>query len=337
VLFRSGALLGTADLPGATFLAPGVDNPVLDPDGDYIVTINSEYKKTNYLPGFGLIFEPVKKLTIRTAYSHTKGRPSMREVSPFINKSIDTQNLVIGNPAITPSSVDSYDIRVEWNSTPVDAVSVSFFYKEVESPIEKVLLTSVAGDVETWLNNPGTAEMTGLEFEFKHALSNWTELLEQFSLNGNFTYISAEVPEHPFALASSSAEFADPSKVPTSRRLFDQPEYIANADLTWRHERWGTSATFAAYAISDVLVASGLTNGVSEAGANFDLYSRAYTRYDLVLSQRMNKTFKVKFSVKNIFDPVLGTIYDPDALGREVVRNSYRAGQTYSISVSGEF
>ena len=204
-------------------------------------------------------------------------------------------------------------------------------------PIEKVILTTVAGDVETWLNNPGTAQLYGMEFEVRHGLGRWTDALEEFSVGGNFTYIEAEVDEIPMALKSAVADFADPSQMQQSRRLYDQPEYIANADLTWRRERWGTSATFAAYAISDVLVASGLTNAISVESANFDLYQRSYVRCDFVLSQRLSETFKLKFSVKNIFDPVLGTIYDREALGRVVERNSYHAGRDFSLSITAEF
>lgn len=332
-----GDLLGTTNLAGAQFFAPGSVDPVLDPDGDSIIPVSSEYEKVDYLPAVGLVLEPTSKTAVRLAFSQTVGRPSMREISPFFNKSIETQNLVVGNPALKPSSVNNYDLRLEWNPTPQDGLALSLFYKQVEQPIEKVILTSVAGDVETWINNPNTAEMRGIEFEFRHGLGRWIEPLSEFSINGNFTYIDAEVDENPLAIMAAAPDFADPSKMQTSRRLYDQPEYIVNADLTWRRERWGTSATFAAYAISDVLIASGLTNAISIESANFDLYQRAYVRYDFILSQRINDTFKLKFSVKNLFDPVLGTIYDREALGRVVERNAYHAGRTFSFSVSAEF
>lgn len=332
-----GDLLGTTSLDGAEFLAPGSVDPVRDPDGDSIIPISSEYKKTDVLPAAGLVFDLPAKLTARVAYSQTKGRPSPREISPFFNRSLETQNLVIGNPSITPSTVDNYDLRLEWAPNPQDFAAVSLFHKQVARPIEKVILTTVAGDVETWLNNPGSAELYGVELEIRHGLGRWTEAFEEFSLGGNFTYIDAEVEEIPIALQSAAADFANPSKMQRSRRLYDQPEHIANADLTWRRERWGTTATFAAYAISDVLVASGLTNAISVESANFDLYQRGYVRCDFIFTQRLSETFKLKFSVKNLFDPVLGTIYDREALGRVVERNSYRAGRDLSLSVTAEF
>ena len=324
-----GDLLGTTDLPGAQYVIPGSE--------DSIVPVSSDFEESNVLPAAGIVLDLPAHVTLRTAYSQTKGRPSAREISPFFNRSIETQNLVIGNPAIRPSTVDNYDVRVEWNPAPEDSIAISLFHKRVAQPVEKILLTTTAGDVETWLNNPGTAELYGVELEFRHGIGRWVEALREFSVGGNFTYIDAEVEEIPIAVQSVEADFANPSKIKRSRRLYDQPEYIANADLTWRRDRWGTSATFAAYAVSDVLIASGLTNAVSIASADFDLYQRSHLRCDFILSQRLNDTFKLKFSVKNLFDPVLGTIYDREALGRVVERNSYRAGRDFSLSVSADF
>ena len=332
-----GDLLGTADLEGAQYLDPGADDPVLDPDGDSIIPVNASQKQTDVLPAVGLVFDLPSKVTTRLAFSQTVGRPSGREVSPFFNKSIETQNLVVGNPALEPSSVNNYDFRVEWNPSAKNAVAVSLFYKQIENPIEKIIVTSTAGDVETWINNPNTAEMAGVELEVRAGLGQLTELLDNFSVGGNFTYIDAEVDEHPLAVQSSLSDFADPSQMQRSRRLYDQPEYIVNGDLTWKHQRWGSSATFAAYAISDVLIASGLTNAISIENANYDLYQRAYVRCDLILGQRINDVFSVKFSVKNLFDPVLGTIYDREALGRVVERNAYHAGREFSLTVAAEF
>ena len=45
------------------------------------------------------------------------------------------------------------------------------------------------------------------------------------------------------------------------RRLFGQPEWIANADFTFEQEDWGTTITLAFFAISDVLDAAGRMTG----------------------------------------------------------------------------
>lgn len=317
-----GRILGTRGLPGAV---TNVD--LLQP-----VIVEGSYAKDEVLPALGLIFEPSSKHTVRLAFSETRGRPSVRELSPFFSKSIETGNVVVGNPGLTASEVLNYDVRFEYNPQPDQGLALSLFYKEIDKPVEKIALqTTEVGTLDTWVNNPSTAEMKGLEFEFRHGLGYWSYSLAEFSLNGNFTWIDAEVGENPLILEVLP-------NVPTNRRLFDQPEYIANLDLTWRREKWGTSATFSGYAISDVLHTAGLSSELGPGGdARPDLYTRAFTRFDLVLSQRLTEHFKVKFSVKNLFDPELGTIYDQERHGRLIPHNTYRAGRSFSFSISGEF
>jgi TonB-dependent receptor len=299
-----------------------------DPSGD------AAFRSKVWYPGVGLIWEPVEKVAVRIHYSETSGRPSLREVSPFFNKSIETGNLVLGNPALKPSDVSSYDLRVEWNPTPSDAVAVSLFRKDIRNPIEKLLFNTTAQTsefTESWVNNPNTADLTGVEFELRHDLSRWDEALAGFSVGGNFTWIDASVAENPYVIQRASQNFQDPDAIPRERRLFDQPEYIANIDLTWNQPRWGTTITVAGYAISDVLETAGLLS------STYDLYQRSTTRLDLIVSERLTKNLKLKISAKNLTDPVHGTVYDREATEGTVERTRYRSGRDFSLSLTAEF
>lgn len=121
-----------------------------------------------------------------------------------------------------------------------------------------------------------------------------------------------------------------------TRRLYDQPEYLVNLDVTWNQERWGTTATLAWNMISDVLVASG--GGVLSANESaFDIYSRAHQRLDFFLTQKLADGWKLRLGVKNLTDPVRGTIYDPEKTQGTIYRNEYHAGREYSLSVSATF
>lgn len=293
-----------------------------------------DYSSEVWYPGFGIIYEPLPKVSVRLHYSQTSGRPSLREVSPFFNKSIETGNLVIGNPALQPSDVESYDFRIEWNPSSGDSVAFSVFQKSISSPIEKIVLNTAAQTsefTETWVNNANTADMTGVEFEFRNDLSRWTDLLAGFSVGGNATWIDASVGENPKVIEIIQTSFKDRGKIPSERRLYDQPEYIVNLDLTWKQPKWGTSVTLAGNAISDVLESSGL------GSYSYDLYTRSFIRYDAIFSQRLTKNLTFKFSVKNITDPVRGLVYDRDAIGGLVERTRYRLGRDFSFSLTAEF
>ena len=149
-------------------------------------------------------------------------------------------------------------------------------------------------------------------------------------LSGNFTKLDATVGENPVVIQSLLGVFQDSTKIPVKRRLFDQPEFIANLDFTWTHAPWGTSATLAAFALSDVLVATGKPS-------SFDLYERAHARLDLIFNQQLAAHLKLKLTVKNLADPVRGLIYDRDATSELVERNTYRAGREFGVSVTADF
>jgi outer membrane receptor protein involved in Fe transport len=297
-------------------------------------TGNTPFESKKWYPGMGLNFQFTDSFGLRLAYSRTSGRPSFREVSPFFNKSIGTGNLVVGNPALVPSEVKNYDARIEWNPSKENMVSVSYFQKKIQNPIEKILLETraVASDrTEIWVNNPGVADVKGAEFEFRYGLGSWSEALRAFSLSGNFTKITAEVPEHPLVLSQNERFFQDPAKMAMVRRLFDQPEYIGNLDFTWASPRLGTTLTLAGYAISDTLTVAGLST------FNFDLYERAYSQIDFIWSQRLSDSFKLKVAVKNLTDPVRGLIYDREATAELVERTTYQLGREYSVTVNANF
>jgi len=294
----------------------------------------SIFQSRNWYPGYAVRWTPVEAITVRLSHSETDGRPSFREVSPYFNKSISTGNLVVGNPVLRPSNAENWDARVEWRPNSNTYLSGSYFRKRIEQPIEKFVLDtrSVASFyTEVWVNNPGRADIEGYEIEARQELARLSEALAGWSAGFNFTSIDAQVPEHPTSLQAARPFFGDPLNLPTSRRLFDQPERIANFDITWTGHSSGTRITLAAYGVSDTLAAAGLQSFA------FDLYERGYIAYDLLFSQSLSSTTKLKVAIRNLSDPVRGTIYDRDATYGLVTSREYRAGREFGFSVDSQF
>lgn len=302
----------------------------------HVTTI--EFEEEAWYPAIGLVYSPTKRVNFRLNFSQTSGRPSLRELGPYYSRSLDTGDYVVGNPALTPADVDNYDARFEWFGEAGTMTAVSLFGKTIQNPIEKVYLPGFLSgqSVETWVNNPNEATMLGAEFEFRANLSLLDEALRMFSFGGNLTYIHAEVEEHPFVVDQLRNNGHIGANETVTRRLFDQPEYLANFDLSWNQDRWGTTATLAVNFVSDVLYASG--GGVLGASeSSYDIYTRAYQRLDLFVTQRLAEGWKLRVGVKNLTDPQRGTIYDPEKTAGTIIRNEYRAGREYSVSVSATF
>ena len=78
------------------------------------VVTSTEIKSENWLPAAALIFSGVDNLVIRTSYSRTTARPDFKEMSPFIFVTVAGGDILIGNPGLTETTIDSADLRFEY-------------------------------------------------------------------------------------------------------------------------------------------------------------------------------------------------------------------------------
>ncbi|MDP0495985.1 MAG: TonB-dependent receptor [Verrucomicrobiota bacterium JB024] len=293
------------------------------------------------LPGIVLSVEPLENLTFRAGYSVTVARPSFRELSPYFSRDLGTGDLILGNPNLKTSDVTSWDARVEYNFDWGGLLSVGAFYKSIKNPIEQIVIQEIqtGEEIQTFFNNPNTAQVKGLEFEARTSLGFIDDVLEYWSVGGNYTMIDAQVgyPDNVLSTYySGTGVITSPYAgltPPTTRRLYDQPEWIINADITYNNPEWGTAITLAYFSQSDVL--SGVGSGSADS---VDQYTDQFYQLDLTLSQALDENFTFKFRVANLTDSPRGVIYDPTLVNADTPpRQDYRIGQTYSISIEWKF
>jgi outer membrane receptor protein involved in Fe transport len=125
-----------------------------------------------------------------------------------------------------------------------------------------------------------------------------------------------------------------------SRRLYGQPEWIVNADISFDHPDWGTRATLAFYAISDVLDAAGAAtiarNGQILA-ITLDRYVDSYHTLDLILRQELWGGLAIKATAKNLTDSRRDIVYDPSATRGKFTERSLHVGRDYTFELSYTF
>ena len=134
-------------------------------------------------------------------------------------------------------------------------------------------------------------------------------------------------------------------KLKQSRRLFGQPKWIANADLSFDEPDWGTKLTLSVFAISDVLDAAGSTTiGPDGRIRAFtpDRYVDSFYQLDLVLSQTwevplLRGDVMLKLSAKNLTDSTRQIIYDKSQTVAEIAERSYKVGRNYKLSLTYRF
>jgi outer membrane receptor protein involved in Fe transport len=317
-------------------------------------------------------------LTVRGAYSQTVARPSFRELGYYTTIRPGSSDRFMGNPQLELSEVESFDARLEYVFGDFgDLVAASFFYKTIDKPIEVIVLRDFAvrdfpyaeGPFRVYRNNENEAELMGIELEARLTLDvpslvdsvSFFEFLEPvsflqyFSIGGNYTYIDAEVERSqveidratdffratPADLASGAVRFDQLNK---KRRLFNQPEWIANADVTFDQPDWGTKLTLSYFAISEVLNAAGAAsiaaNGRTDAYV-LDEFTDSFYQLDAVASQSFEIPFvpgewTVKASVKNLTDSIRKVVYDPEQTSENFRKDAYKVGRDYSFSLGYE-
>jgi TonB-dependent receptor len=326
--------------------------------------LNQEIDRIFYLPSVALAFRPTPDMVLRAAYSQTVARPSFREMGYYVTVDPSTNDVVVGNPSLGLSEVESYDARFEYTFGDYgDLFAFSGFYKSIDDPIEALLVrdplnaeSGVSSALyRTYFNNPNTADLWGIEMEARKTLNFLgSDFLENLSIGGNFTYIDAQVDRTEVEIERAQRFFStgtldtEPplfSSLSRSRRLFGQPEWIANGDISFDHPDWGTQMTVAVFAISDVLDAAGTAqvgrNGTT-LNATLDRYFSSFYQVDVIFNQTWEPSFlkgtvAFKISLKNVTDSVRKLIYDPGQTNREYVNREFRIGRDYSFSLSYTF
>jgi outer membrane receptor protein involved in Fe transport len=334
--------------------------------------VNGKIDEDEVLPSAGLNYRAFDWLTLRGAYSQSVARPSFREIGYYVSvaSSAKTDELTVGNPQLQLSEVESWDARAEfvWGSF-ADLFAVSLFDKKIDDPIEQIVIhddsnfdvNSPISTFRTFFNNPNQGKIQGIELEARKSLTLSTfdftgieiprrdlfEFLDYLSIGGNYSYFDAEVKRSEFELARATQFFhqpPDPNRsLDRKRRLYGQPEWIANADISFDHPIWGTRVTLAYFAISDVLDAAGFgvpnqaPTGDALVSYTIDRYIDSYDQLDLLISQKLWRGFSVGLSFKNLTDSKRRIVYDPKQTSSRITEREYRRGRDYSLTVSWKF
>jgi outer membrane receptor protein involved in Fe transport len=369
--------VSTPPPPGSTFNGDllGIDRPATpcpipsDPGrtcvdlvdrASILSLVNGEIDELHVLPTAGFAVRPLEGVSVKGAWSQTVARPSFREMGFYVSVEPASDDLIVGNPQLKLSPVDSYDLRTEYVFGDfADLVALSGFYKTIDEPIESIVIRnplnfeqSSSALYRTFFNNPSQAKVWGIEVETRKNLGFVGDLLgsdggDYFTIGANYTYIHARVDRiaaeltraQPFfgTRPGDSAEF---SSLDSSRRLFGQPEWIVNADITFDQPDWGTKATLAFYAISDVLDAAGSAfigpNNVTQSLAP-DRYIDSYGQLDLIVSQEIWSGLTFSVQMKNLTNSTRRIVYDPYQTSERIPEREIKVGRDFKFQLKYSF
>lgn len=277
--------------------------------GDTTGTIN----EGDLLPSLNLIYGLNENTNLRASFSRTLARPNLREIAPFA--AFDPQIPIIfkGNTELTYTNISNYDLRYEYFMRPGELFAISAYFKTFENPIVLYQVNNTNNEFQ-YLNVP-TAEVAGLELEFRKSLDFISPKLADFKLNTNLSYIY-----------SRADAFISPRVVDTSDRPFEgQSPFIINATLIYDLQaEKGFEALLSLNVLGDRL------NIVGDENA-FNIFDQGRSQLDFSLSKRWDR-FNARFTIRNILDsPFLNYA---EYTGTEYIRENFRRGVDFRMGVS---
>ena len=311
------------------WIPPGSSGSVELNPGDADVA----FEQNDILPSIGFVYTPLDQITLRGTYTQTVARQTFKELTPIQQQEFLGGDVFIGNPFLQMSALQNYDLRLDYTPYEGGLVSLSYFYKNIEDPIEYVQRI-VEFAYTTPVNYPkGT--LNGYEIEVRQQIGHFWDQMEGFSIGANATFIDSEVtlPDYEREL------FEQPNlQVPMSTRdMTNAPEMLYNFFLTYDLDRLGLTGTQLGlfYTVrGDTLVAGA---GQSKGFFVPNVYEKEYGTLNLSLVQKLGDNWKVKFQAKNLLDPDIKRVYRSEYIGDDITKTSYKKGMEFTLSVSAEF
>ena len=265
------------------------------------------FQEDDIFPSLAFTYLFDDQMQLRLNLSQSAIRPDLRDISTTFFIDPLTEFLVRGSPLLQSSKLDNIDLRWEWYREAGNNVSVAFFYKDIETPIELVELATVGGAAPNLLTaNAEEGELIGIEMEFLQDLAFIGESFDNFFLTGNLTVSDSEVTIGAVdddvtslfeeqLLDALNATSASNIVTNNKRRLVGHSEWVANMQLGWDSDNGEHAATLVYNAFGPRIIVPG-TRG------NEDAEEETFHSLDLVYSYYPTFETTVKLSVKNILD-----------------------------------
>jgi len=294
-----------------------------------IETLGSEprrgaFTETDLLPSANLKWALRDNMNLRLAYGRTIARPTFREFAPFESFQFVGDYIERGNPDLTRTRVDNFDLRWEWFVQPGELLSASVFYKDFTDPIERTIDPEAAANQEVTYLNRSSARVYGVEFEARKRLDGLGSWVRHLQVGGNLTLTRSEVSRPQEVLDAIQAFDV---KADDTRPLQGQSPYILNLNVGYENPNSGTSVNVFFNRFGDRL------DTVTRNGV--DLFEQGRSMLDVNASQRLLRGVEAKVSVKNLLNNE--KVVSQSFGGTEFINDLQPLGRTVSVGVSYSF
>ncbi|HAK50429.1 MAG TPA: hypothetical protein DCM54_00775 [Gammaproteobacteria bacterium] len=222
---------------------------------------------------------------LRFGWSETVVRPDLREITDASYIDARTGFLTDGDSSVVPSAVENYDLRAEWFFSSGDNLTVSFYYKDIDSPIEFFERAASDTNRSREIVNAESGEVFGIEIEGLKNLVFLGDSWEQFFIQGNLT------------IQDSELKVGSRADAPTRsiRELAGASEYVVNFLVGFDSSNRQHSSTLSYNVFGERLFTAG-RNGAPDA------FEQPLHSVDFTYSWYPTDAITLKLKIQNLLD-----------------------------------
>ena len=211
--------------------------------------VDKEYD--DFLPSLNVVFEFTPDLLMRFSAAKVMARAELGNLTPSVAVTATTQNATVNNPLLDPIRANTADLALEWYFSEGSLLSVAFFYKDIESYIQRitadepfrnlgvpdsVLAGSPSSPTDLFhvsrLQNTDGGPLQGVELNAQVQFRNLPGFLSNTGFLANYTFVESEIeyilatipdparPGQTIVTASTTNDLVDLSRNTASGTLF---------------------------------------------------------------------------------------------------------------------
>ncbi|MCB1689763.1 MAG: TonB-dependent receptor [Halioglobus sp.] len=280
--------------------------------------VNSELDYDDWYPAVNLTWRPTEEIQVRAGYSQTVSYPGIIERSEAQTYDDKTDERVFGNPDLEVSTIDNSDLRLEYYFSDVESVSLAYFYKSIDNPVEKAVVDasgSAARNSYTFINQE-SADLWGIEIDgTKNVLETDDYLV---FVSGNVSYIDSSVD-----LTARSKELEGSSA--DGRELQGQSQWLSNLQVGMDHYPTEQKFTLLVNYFDKRIfrVARGANTGPK--------YEDSRVIVDFTYEKEWNENLVLEGSIKNILNSKVEYSQNDNTIESYNVGRFFKVGVTYTF------
>lgn len=251
----------------------------------YLEWVTEKRDYTEVLPSFNIAFDTTENQIVRFGAARVMSRPNYSDLAPIESVgalSVEFPTGAAGNPNLDPQIADQFDMAWEWYFDDSSVVSLTYFYKDIQSyrTTGSYISSHYNEENEEWVDvtihrpeNGLGGSTDGLEVGYQQAFGN-------FGLAGNYTYTNAESnQEREEGVAGSGLVEGASDHMFNATAYYENDTFGARLMYNYRTEWY---------------------KGVSWTGA--ELWNESYGQLDFSSSYIISENFNVVFEAVNLTD-----------------------------------